>query len=97
MHNYVYLIGRIAEIGGGFDNNIIVKIAVQRTEKNDNGIYETDFFKCVIPNSLSRNCMEYLRKGDLIGIRGCLRTDTLNDIKIVVDKCTFLSSGKESD
>lgn len=98
MHNLVYLIGRVAEINTNYiDESITIKVGVVRDVKDDEGLYQTDFFRCEISNELSKKCVEYLRKGDLIGIKGSLRNDTIDNVKILVDKCTFLSSGKESE
>ena len=95
MHNMVYLIGRIVEIR---DNN--VRIAVQRSYKNEDGIYETDFMTIFFADVMSDHIHEYCHKGDLIGIKGFLRQDTIDDkkvLKIIADKISFLGSKSSKD
>ena len=95
MNNMVYLIGRIVEIR---DDN--VRIAVQRSYKNEDGIYETDFMTIFFADVMSDHIHEYCRKGDLIGIRGFLRQDTIDDkkvLKIIADKVSFLGSKSSKD
>lgn len=98
MHNLVYLIGRVVRINSNiFDDGVIVDIAIQRDEKDGNGLYHTDILKCVMLDELGSRCIEYLQKGDLIGIKGCLRNDEIGNMKVIVNKCTFLTSKKESE
>lgn len=46
-----------------------VPIAVQRSYKNADGEYDTDFFDVVLWNGVATNTSEYCHKGDLIGIK----------------------------
>ncbi|MFA6882123.1 MAG: single-stranded DNA-binding protein, partial [Aminobacterium sp.] len=66
--------------------------------------YETDFIKCVLWDGIATRTAEYCKKGDLLAIRGQVRTTSYvkeNDEKryqteIVVEKVSFLSNkGKE--
>ena len=67
MHNMLYLIGRLV------DNPVIeddsedkkvsnIVIAVQRAWKNEEGIYETDFFECTLINGIAENVVNYCKK-----------------------------------
>jgi len=108
MVNSVMLVGRLAqdievrtlESGKEVTN---VSLAVNRSFKNPDGVYETDFFDCVLWDGLAKNASEYCKKGDTVGVRGRLQTSTYekDDVKhkvveIVVEKLTFLSSKKSN-
>ena len=107
MVNSVMLVGRLAQ-----DIEIKkleswkevknVALAVNRSFKNPDGTYDTDFFDCVLWEGLAKNAMEYCKKGDTVGVRGILQTDSYEKdgvkhkvVQIVVEKLTFLSSRKE--
>lgn len=107
--NSVILVGRITkdlEIKET-ENNIKVAnitIAVTRNYKNANGEYETDFIPCVLWNAIAENTAEYIKKGDIIGIKGRIQSNnilnedgTIKDVRyeVVAEKVTFLSSKKE--
>lgn len=107
MLNQVVLVGRLTadpEITVTSTGKKItaVTIAVQRTFKNMNGLYDTDFIKCVLWNNIAANTTEYCRKGDIVGIKGRLQTgDYLDkeDVKkyyteVIAEKVTFLPSNK---
>lgn len=78
-----------------------ITVAVTRSYKNSEGIYETDFIPVALWGGIAENTAEYCRKGDLIGIKGRLEMygeyneDNGYDqrkLMIVADKVTFLSS-----
>ena len=78
-----------------------VALAVPRSFKNPDGVYDTDFFDCILWDGLAKNAGEYCHKGDTVGIRGRLQTDTYEKdgnkhkvVQIIVEKLTFLSSKK---
>ena len=106
MVNSVMLVGRLAsdldvtklENGKEVTN---VSLAVPRSYKNADGIYETDFFDCTLWEGLAKNAAEYCKKGDTVGIRGRLQTDSWEKdgakrikVNIIVEKLTFLSARK---
>lgn len=80
-------------------------LAVPRSFKNKDGEYDTDFVDCVLWSGVAENTAEYCRKGDIIGVKGRVQTDTYenNDgkkqksVKIVAEKVTFLSSNKSNE
>ena len=106
MVNSVMLVGRLAqdiEIKKLDSGKEVTKVAlaVPRSFKNPDGIYETDFFDCVLWEGLAKNACEYCKKGDTVGIRGRLQTDTYEKegikhkvVEIIVEKLTFLSNRK---
>lgn len=107
MLNHVVLVGRLVdtpEIKKLETEKIVTNItlAVPRAYKNESGEYETDFFDCELWNGVANATTEYCKKGDIIGIKGNLKTDyyikednKIKVTKIVAEKVTFLSSKKE--
>ena len=107
MLNQSILVGRIVqepevretENGTKVTN---LTLAVQRSFKNINGEYDTDFINCVLWKGIAENTAEYCKKGDLIGVRGRIQTrniqladDTQRNItEVVAEKVSFLSSKK---
>lgn len=73
-----------------------ITLAVQRTFKNANGEYETDFFPISLWNTIAESTSQYCRKGDLVGIKGRLQSKD-NAISIVAERVTFLSSKSIKD
>ena len=107
MHNLVYLIGRLAEEPEikKFDDGkslLTVNIAVQRNFKNEEGVYETDFIRCILWNEIANHASEYCKKGDLVGVKGRIQTRSYEvdgekkyATEVVVDKVSFLASKSE--
>ena len=96
MINQVMLVGRIANDINEEDNNITV--AITRSFKNENGEYETDFIDVEIRGTIAKTTTEYCKKGDIIGVKGSIRSELIDNVKkmiLVADRITFLSSKKE--
>ena len=108
MLNNVVLVGRLTadpelkEIGK--DGKVVnFSLAVQRNYKNADGEYETDFIQCSVWNNIAENMKEYVKKGDLIGVKGVLQSSSFEDkegnkrykTEVRAEKITFLSSKKE--
>ena len=74
--------------------NII--LAVPRSFKNSEGMYDTDFIKASLWDSVAENTCEYCHKGDMIGVKGRLKS-TDNTLELVAEKVTFLATRKEKD
>mgnify|MGYP000579459325 FL=1 len=105
MLNQTVLVGRlvqdpeIKELENGQRVSYIT-LAVPRSWKNPDGIYETDFINCIVWNNIADNVKEYCKKSDLLGIKGRVQTkqeENKNIIEIVAEKVTFLSSRKETE
>lgn len=98
MINQVVLLGRIyKEIKEEKENDkikCIITLAVPRSYKNEDGIYDTDFIECTLWNGIAQNTAEYCKQGDLVGIKGTIKT-TDGKIEIIAEKVSFLSSKKE--
>ena len=65
--NHVILIGRLSgdpEIIKTENESFrtVVNLAVPRTYKNMDGIYETDFIRCVLWNGIAERANEYCKK-----------------------------------
>ena len=109
MLNQVVLVGRITrepelkelEDGKKVSN---ITLAVPRSYKNADGIYETDFIDCTLWNGIANNLFEYCKKGDMVGVRGSLRTDNyekegklMTKLNLFAERVTFLSSREKSE
>ena len=110
MLNQVIVVGRLVadpevkklESGKEVTN---VTLAVNRPYKNAEGVYETDFIDCVLWEAIALNTAEYCRKGDVVGIRGRLETNTIEQedgikkkyTNVIAEKVTFLSSKPKED
>lgn len=102
MLNQSVLVGRIVnnieskEISNG---KTVAKItlSVPRSYKNSSGEYDTDYLEITLWNDIARNTAEYVKIGDLVGVKGRLQSSSdSNLIEIVADKITYLSKQKES-
>ncbi len=106
--NSVILVGRLTqnpEIQVVDDNKKVTTIilAVNRNFKNPDGIYETDFIRCILWNSVAATTTEYCRVGDVVGIKGRLQTSKYTDenekihyvTDVIAERVTFLSSNKK--
>ena len=100
MLNQVIVIGRlietpIVEYNQNERKVSIVTLAVPRSFKNDEGVYDTDFIKCTLWNSIAETTTEYCKKGDLVAVKG--RLECLNgNMQLVVEKITFLATNKNN-
>ena len=98
MLNQIILVGRVIDIPTPeSEERATIEIAVQRTIKNLNGEYESDNIKVILFKQLSNATLEYLHKGDIVGIKGRIQTDENKNIQIVAEKLTFLTSSKKED
>ena len=107
MVNTVMIVGRlvrdpeIRETEKGIKvTNICV--AVNRSFKNPDGVYETDFIDCTLWDILAQNLNDYCKKGDTIGVRGRLQVShyekdeqKIKRLDVIAEKITFLASAKE--
>lgn len=82
MVNQVILVGRINSELIKKDNYAIVIVAISRNYKNVNGKYETDLIDVMVRGQIASTTTEYCRKGDLIGIKGMVKSDYLLAIEL---------------
>ena len=102
MLNQVVMVGRLTsdpEINEVENDRKVatITLAVQRSYKNAEGVYETDFIKCTLWNGIAETTAEYCKKGDVVGVKGRLQCLSGNELQVVVEKVSFLSSRKEED
>ena len=102
MLNQAVIVGRLVErpIIEESENGRKVSeitLAVPRSYKNAEGIYETDFIKCTLWNGIAENTVEYCNKGDIIGVKGRLQCLGGNELQVVAEKITFLSNYKNKE
>ena len=100
MLNQTVLVGRIVKepvIEEMEDRKYCnITLAVPRSFKNADGEYETDFIPLTLWNAMAQNTLDYCKKGDLVGVKGRIQAKE-NDIEIVAEKLTFLSSKKTDE
>lgn len=105
MLNQTVIVGRLVrdpELRETENGNKVTNItlAVPRSFKNSNGEYDTDFIDCVLWKGVASNTVEYVHKGDMLGVRGHLQSRTIEldeetrrtFTELVAEKVTFLSS-----
>ena len=105
MLNQVVIIGRLVrdvEVKKFDGDKSVAKIslAVPRSFKNEEGIYDTDFIDCAAFGVIAENTSEYCNKGDLIGVKGRLQSSIYEKedgskaykMELIAEKVTFLSS-----
>ncbi len=108
MLNQLVIVGRIVkdpELSKNEDGKSVssITLAVPRSYKNSNGEYDTDFIDCNIYGNVAETTCEYCHKGDLVGVKGCLNTITLEEdgktfYKNIVQghRITFLSGNQKT-
>ena len=99
MLNQVVMVGRlvakpIVEENENGRKISEITLAVPRSFKNAEGIYDTDFIKCILWNVIAENTVEYCNKGDLIGVKGRLERLGGNELQVIAEKVTFLANNK---
>ena len=110
MLNQVVLVGRLTndiEVKEVENNKKVstIVLAIPRSFKNQEGIYETDFINCTLWNIIAENTAEYCKKGDLVGVKGRIQTNEIEKedgtkeykLEIFTEKITFLSTKKEEE
>ncbi len=81
-----------------------ITVAVPRSYKNSEGVYETDFIDCTLWGNTANTTAEYCKKGDVIGVKGRLETKTYEDqdgkkvkkMEVIADRITFLATNTKS-
>ena len=109
MLNQIVLVGRLTKdiIVNKSDNGIKVatlRLAIPRSFKNSDGMYDTDFIDCVLFDNVAENTSEYCKKGDIVGVKGRIQSRVIEDndskesiMEIIAEKVTFLSSKSKEE
>lgn len=104
MLNQIVLVGRLVkdpELKETENGKKVthITLAVPRSYKNPNGEYDTDYIDCTLWTGIAENTSEYCKKGDLLGIKGRIKTSTYEKdeqkkyvTEVVAEKVTFLTS-----
>lgn len=108
MLNQIILVGRLtrdvevqeAENGKKYAQ---LCLAIPRSFKNAEGVYETDFINAVAFEGIANSTSEYCKKGDIVGVKGRVQSNSLENTEgdkiykmdVIAEKVTFLSSNKE--
>ena len=105
MLNQIVLVGRITrELEVEEKENIrkggVLTLAIPRSFKNAEGVYDTDFINIRVFDSIAENIKEYCRKGDIVGVKGRIQSNVFENAigekefitEIIAEKVTFLSS-----
>ena len=109
MLNQIVLVGRMTrDISVNKSSNgskvATLCLAVPRSFKNSEGVYDTDFIDCVLFDIVAENTAEYCNKGAIVGVKGRIQSRIVeegekkeNTIEIIAEKVTFLSSKKHEE
>lgn len=97
MNNFVTLIGRITrtpEVQGGVDSTpyCFITLAIPRSYKNNEGVYETDYIPVRLDGSVATNTAEYCKQGDLVGVKGMLQKTIDGQLQVYAERISFLAS-----
>lgn len=98
MNNMICLIGRLVsdpQINETENGKVAtITLAVQRSYKDKDGLYDTDFIDITLFGNIAINVNEYCKKGDLVGVKGRIEKLKDEEMKLIADKVSFLSSAK---
>ncbi len=109
MLNNVVLVGRLVKdpeitVTENKNKRTYITLAVQRGYKNSNGNYDVDFINCTLWNVIAEHTCEYCKKGDILGIKGRVQTNSFETdgttsykLEIIADKVTFLSGSNKNE
>ena len=103
--NQVILVGRLTrdlQVNKSKNGSKVttIPLAIPRSFKNIEGVYETDFIDCLAFDNIAENTELYCKKGDIIGVKGRLQSSSFENkdgekefrIEPIAEKVTFLSS-----
>lgn len=101
MFNQIILVGRITsdptiqELEG--KKKCVITLAIPRSYKNSEGEYDTDFIDVILYGGIATNTIEYCRKGYLVGVKGRMERLSGEELSLIAEKVTFLSSRKAEE
>lgn len=103
MLNQVVIVGRIVNELVLEENDegrkyCSMTLAVPRSFKNSDGVYDTDFIKTTVFGNMADTTVEYCKVGDLVGVKGRLAClNSKNGMSLIAEKVTFLSCRKKDE
>lgn len=108
--NHVFLVGRLVKVPEIYKTETgktiaTMVLAVTKPYKSINGEYESDFIECTLWQNIAETTVTYVKKGDLIGIKGRLASHTedkkdgkyFRTNEVMVDRVTFLSTNHKKE
>lgn len=109
MLNQIVLVGRLTRdisVNKSDKGNKVatLSLAIPRSFKNIDGTYDTDYIDCVLFDVIAENTCSYCKKGDIVGVKGRVQSRIVekgevreNQMQIIAEKVTFLSSKKNDE
>lgn len=103
MLNQTVLVGRIVNELVLEENDegrkyCSITLAVPRSFKNSDGVYDTDFIKTTVFDNIANTTVEHYGVGDLVGVKGRLAClNSKNGMYLIAEKVTFLSLSKKGE
>ncbi len=110
MLNQLILVGRLTrdpELKVLDDGRKVsdITLAVQRSFKNMDGNYDTDFIKITVWEGLASAIETYCKKGAMIAVKARLQTykfeldeeKQMNMLEVIAERITFLSSANRTN
>ena len=107
--NNVILVGRLTkdpeiQEGESGKKRTFITLAVNRSYKNAEGIYECDFIPCLVWDGVAENLAKYYKKGDTLAIKGRIQQNQIekengtkeSKLIIIVERITLLNPKKET-
>jgi len=100
--NQSIIVGRLVSDIEINDEKSTMILAVPGRTKNEEGKYETDNIKVDLSLPIAKNTAEYLKKGDLISVKGRLENRNVEnsdkkELKLIAERIAFLSTKKEEE
>lgn len=97
MMNNFMIVGRLLNKRENLDNHSVeLDIAVKRSYKNIDGIYEEDILTCLLWDGIAKTTLDCCRKNDIVGIKGRIQSKE-GKMELIAEKMTFLSTRKEQE
>ena len=95
MINNVILVGRAAtgvitkENENGKKKSVLT-LAVRRQYRNKDGIFETDFIRCIVWEPIISRIIEVLRVGDAVSLKGRLQLNDDDQLELIAEKIIII-------
>lgn len=97
MLNQIILVGRVQDIKQE-QKKVVATLSVPQSFKNISGEYAVNIIDVSIYGIIAETTQEYVKKGDLIGVKGRLqRLEKDKALEVIAEKVTFLSTRKEDE
>ena len=72
-------------------NYAVISLAIPRSFKNSEGVYDTDFIDCYAFDNIAMNISEYCHKGDIVGVKSRIqRIDSTSELQLIEHFTNYL-------